>query len=121
MNQELMKYYNALLDIKMTLDSVNINYWLEYGTLLAAYRDKHPLDWDLKDIDIGVKFEEFTEEVNKKINKTLLDLGFEIIAPAVSRYSYQRCYKRDDLHIDIWIFHKIGDFYHKTWFLRPGC
>jgi hypothetical protein len=51
-----IKALNTLLDLKRSLDSLNIPFWLDGGTLLGAYRENDFLASDF-DIDIGIKGE----------------------------------------------------------------
>lgn len=57
-----------LNDVCETLKSMEVNYWLEGGTLLGAIRDKKLIPWD-HDLDIGLLFE--SEKKSKKIVKVL--------------------------------------------------
>ena len=44
---------NNLRIVKEILDESGIDYWLDHGTLLGAFRDGKIIEWD-RDIDFGV-------------------------------------------------------------------
>ena len=62
-----------LIQLKKTLDSNNVFFWLEFGTLLGAYRDKDFIKHDL-DLDIAVFYEN-----SDKIRKILSKGGFKLL------------------------------------------
>jgi len=88
-----------LLDVKKILNKYNVNFFLLYGTLLGAYRNKDFIEYDT-DIDIGLFYEDF-DKVKTIINKgcffiyniiRIRDLGF-----VISLY-------RDETYIDFYYF-----------------
>ena len=64
-----MKLYacELLENMKQILDKNNILFWLDFGTLLGAYRDKDFISYDC-DIDIAILYED-AERVRKFIEK----------------------------------------------------
>lgn len=54
-----------LFEIKRVFDSLNIPFWLNGGTLMAAVRDKHFFDWD-HDLDILIRHSDYTSELPEK-------------------------------------------------------
>jgi len=73
------KAINHLKDLKEILDGCGIDFWLEDGTLLGAFRDKGMVPWDKCDIDIGAFRSFFSgNEQRKKITKALSRKGFSI-------------------------------------------
>ena len=90
-----------LLDIKKILDKNDITFWLIYGTLLGAIRDKGFIEWD-SDSDIGIYSDQKLKFV-RSIPEIILN-GFSLI-----RTSYPDdlvTFMRDDEYIDIGIFRK---------------
>ncbi len=75
-----IKAFNTLKILKDIFDRDNINYWLDAGTLLCAYRDGN-LFYE-HDIDIGVFVEDFPklfnlrDELNKKFENSLGEFQF---------------------------------------------
>jgi hypothetical protein len=59
---ELEKEKEILERVLRTLKRVNVNWWLDQGTLLGVIRDGDLLPWD-HDIDIGVWHEEFHRDI----------------------------------------------------------
>ena len=66
--RKVQKANNAILKkLGQILKENQINYWLDYGTLLGAYRNKGFIPWD-DDIDIGMMRADF-EKLKKVITK----------------------------------------------------
>lgn len=67
-----------LFEVADVLDSYKINFWLMHGTCLGAYRDGRII-LDEKDMDIGVKSEDFLPVIDSLIEKfESLDFDIEI-------------------------------------------
>ncbi len=119
--QEIRLYEEALKTTKEVLDSAGVKFWLDYGTLLAAYRDKHPLEWDLQDVDVSVRKEDLTEEKLERITQKFIDKGYPVqYAKTPLTYLFQRTFKKGNIHIDLWVFHKARDYYWRTWSITSG-
>lgn len=73
MNEEIAK--NVLFELKDILDKYNIEYWLTWGTLLGAVRDKKFIDGD-NDIDLISTEENFSKF--KTAIKEITDSGFKV-------------------------------------------
>lgn len=73
--QNLEEAEKLLLDITTIFKSVNINYWLEGGTLLGIRREGRLLPWD-NDLDISMH----SQELDKLdvLLKTLKKKGFRV-------------------------------------------
>ena len=85
MNEEMA--VTTLKEVKKVLDKNKIIFWLNYGTLLGAIRDKRFISWDT-DIDLCIKDADLYDL--KKIAIKLKSKGFEV-----------DCKKRDDLNHSI--------------------
>ena len=131
---------NAIDLLKKTtliLDNLNIQYWLEGGTLLGALRDQKLIPWD-HDLDLGIKFSN-NEEINKLINALkkyyyvrLLKFPSDPGIWSLGNYRlikvYPRKYKffRTNLCLDIFIFYKgivegIGNMYRYVVWDNNAC
>lgn len=66
-----IKAWEDLIDIKKVLDKLKIPFFLNYGTLLGAVRDKDFIDGD-EDVDIGI----FGNEKREEILEALYKKGF---------------------------------------------
>ena len=94
----------ALLEIKKVFKDLNIEWFLVYGTLLGAYREKDFISHDI-DIDIGVFFEDF----NKNIEKKFLEYGFikkNSFEVDNGKFAIQEVYLYNGLYIDVFYFKK---------------
>jgi phosphorylcholine metabolism protein LicD len=65
-NKEIAE--SLLLEVVKSLDSMNIEYWLEGGTLLGIKRESRLLPWD-NDLDLSIN----NSQINK-IDDLLSDL-----------------------------------------------
>ena len=54
----------VLLQAKYALDSIELHFWLEFGTLLGAYRDNTFIKSDL-DIDLGLFLKDYSPNIKK--------------------------------------------------------
>lgn len=73
----MKKAYNVLFDVVELLDSNNIVYHLEGGTLLGLVRDNSLLPWD-HDVDISIPSEELPKflKVYKELNRKYYRVSF---------------------------------------------
>ena len=65
----------ALDQIISILNNNNINYWIDWGTLLGIIRDNKLFDWD-HDIDISFYYKDISKVIN--IFEVLKDFGYTI-------------------------------------------
>ncbi len=101
-----------LLDIKSVFDRHQIKFFLSYGTLLGALREKDFITHDI-DTELGI----FAEQKEQFINaiKELLLLGFDLIR--TSDPDDVVTIIRDDEIVDIGIFRKVKDERNKDYFV----
>lgn len=109
-------YEQILSDTAIAFKKADTEFWLADGTALTAYRDKKPVDWDMTDLDINVKIEDWTEEVDLVIKKEMFSRGYhkEYLENNPLPYLFQHRYDKDDVHIDIFTWHRVGDYYWRT-------
>lgn len=53
-------------DFTFLANKLNIHCWLEFGTLLGAYRDKSFISFDY-DIDMGMNYQDYTQEFQEQM------------------------------------------------------
>ncbi|MDD3876068.1 MAG: LicD family protein [Bacteroidales bacterium] len=68
--------FNQLSEVLNVIDSVGIDYWIEYGTLLGAVRDKTIIPWD-SEFDMGIWYSDYEKNKEFLLNK-FNELGFKI-------------------------------------------
>ena len=94
-------------DIQKVFDELNIDFWLEFGTLLGAIREKNFIGHDI-DIDIGVYLQDYDSKNEKVFNK----YGFIKINDIEiddGKYGRFETYKKDGIGVDIFYFRKDND------------
>ena len=90
-----------LKQISLALNSKDIVFWLEFGTLLGYHREHDFIKHDF-DLDFGVYLEDA-----KKVRGALLANGFEIIYEyEASDGGREECYKYKHTTVDIFYFRK---------------
>ena len=118
-NQERFKQY--VVPILETLRELDIKFWLDFGTLLGAVRDKVISDWD-HDFDLAVLEDDREKLILAK--KKLQSKGFKVVFQKNLPWFedlMQIYIPRNDLakdskgrimvgfdHVDIYVFTKIG-------------
>lgn len=88
MNEKEKYWLEELTKVSSVLESANINFFLDHGTLLGAVRDKGFIPWD-NDIDLGV--------VNFDIKKRFKDL--KNLTSELSQLGYKCKYFGDSLFL----------------------
>ena len=94
--------------IKLFLEVMNNNgfkYWLEFGSLLGAIREKGLIPHDC-DFDVAM----FIEDRDEKMEESLVESGFHLIRRArlISGEIIEETYKYKTAHIDIFYAYKEG-------------
>ncbi len=98
--------------LKRVFDNHSIQFWLVYGTMLGAYRDKQFIPFDT-DTDLG----SFYGELDKILaaRKDMEEEGFEMIR--VKHEGQLITFMRQDEYIDIGLFKRKRDlFLKKCWY-----
>ena len=103
------------------LDEANVKFWLTFGTLLGAIREKGFISHDF-DIDVAV----FSDENLTKAHDCLLKNGFKlsreicIYTNNASAVGYEKTYTKDSVSIDIFIFYKENEQHVYTYDFLDG-
>ena len=113
-NKNFLKNATKVLEnIDKVFKELNIDYWLDFGTLLGAYRNNDFIQHDT-DIDLGA----FLEQYNAEYCKVFEKYGFKkIIDFTIDNgiYGREETYEYLGVHIDIFYYTKIEGgkaFYH---------
>jgi len=89
--------------IKEVFDKYDIEYWLDYGTLLGAVRDGKFISWDT-DIDLGT-WSKYASSI-LLADKEFQNSGFGVYP--INKYRIIIEKKQSGMHADIWIYHPIN-------------
>jgi hypothetical protein len=119
-NKKFQKNSNeVLLRAKMALESCDIEYWLDSGTLLGVIRDNSLLKNDL-DIDIGV----WLKDYSPKIEQSMAKYGFYKKAHYEidnKSYGLEETYVYNDVSVDLFYFSSNGkSIYSHVFVPFPG-
>lgn len=103
-NKEFLSHASELLGVfDNALKEINCQYWLEFGTLLGAVREKNFINHDL-DIDIGVFKSEFSQQVSEVLEKK----GFQKVHSFYLKGSgevVEETYEYKKVSIDLFFFY----------------
>lgn len=107
--QKLYSLYalELLNRLKSCLDENGISFWLDFGTLLGAYREHDFIKHDF-DLDIGV----FYSDANN-VRQALIKGGFELFKEfkvgVDGLLGFEQTYRYKGVSVDIFYFHKSDD------------
>lgn len=101
MKEEIM--INLLKQVKEVLDELDIEFWLDCGTLLGFIREGRFLSWE-NDIDLGVWYKSFSENLKILVSNKLYDRGFK-----VHIYENYMNIRRGEVCADINFYHLNND------------
>ena len=104
---------NMLKDIKESLDTHKIEYWLDFGTLLGAVRDKKVIPWD-GDFDLSTTNLSIVE--NKSLWKEINDKGYNISFSNSNIKILKLFWNGGHYRIDIHRYYKKDNLFQ--WFYR---
>jgi len=119
----LTEKFKFIHDFFHILEDLNINYWLEGGTALAAYRDGEILPWE-HDFDIGILKKDIDEKLSLLLGK-LSRINCEIIVqknlPFLDNIIqiYSNDSKSNPNQIDIYLYTLKDDNIYMRWFNSP--
>lgn len=115
----IVKYFQELsCELLSFFDNVcrkhNLNYWLDYGTLLGAYRHELFIPWD-DDLDVGMMakdFIHFSKVINREIKKHGLEKNIHF-SPIKKLEKISSC------HFINWNLHQTLENYYPIWIFSP--
>lgn len=87
---------------------INIPYWLEYGTLLGAVRDKNFIKHDI-DIDLGLFLDDYSNDIVRVFKKH----GFKRIRKISvdnDRYGVEETYLYNKVEVDLFFYTIKGQY-----------
>lgn len=103
--EKLLREFNSITQ------ELNINCWLEFGTLLGAYRDKSFISFDY-DIDMGMYAKDFTSE----FQNILKEKGFRAVkcyylvdVKNQSKNISEMTYKYNGIYFDVFLSYEKGE------------
>ncbi|MDK0574921.1 LicD family protein [Clostridium perfringens] len=94
---------DALYKFTESMNKSKYSYWIEFGTLLGAIREKKILSHD-NDIDVAMYIDNWDKNLEGYLGKN----GFELVKRArlLSGELIEETYKFDNAHIDIFYVYK---------------
>jgi phosphorylcholine metabolism protein LicD len=101
--------FTSLIDFNHVLTALDIPFWLDYGCLLGAVRDKKLVTG--KDIDVGL-LEASSQKLPQALDN-LSNLGFKCVLRQfeIGSEIYRMVeLRRFGIHIDVSIYKKMGEF-----------
>lgn len=104
---------DCLNEIREVFEQANVKFVLTDGLVLAYGRFRGLMDWDLKDIDIGV-FEPINKEKKKEIKEYFMAKGFE---SEQSSYRPTSCLngflgvQKNFIRTAVWYYEREGDYF----------
>ena len=96
-SMELLKAFNDVMN------QYHYNYFLIFGTLLGAIREKGFIAHDL-DIDVGMWADEYTPDIRAKLEKHGFKLAHSITVDN-GNFGREETYSYKGVHIDIFFFY----------------
>lgn len=103
-------------------DKNDIPYWLDYGTLLGAYRSSTLISYDY-DMDIGVEIK-FADKIKNVLENAILDYKFEKLPHAkwIDERLYQIKFKKrdniDPLFLDVYFFNRHDKYLYSSFLTK---
>ena len=93
-------------NLNLAFEELNLSYWLAFGTLLGAVREKNIIPHDL-DLDIAV----WKHSYSDRVAKVLLKYGFVLKRTITIKdnIGVEETYSYKGVNVDIFYFEKISD------------
>lgn len=124
MNLNINYSIDCLKIITEEFDKNNIPYWLDYGTLLGAYRDFTLISHDY-DMDIGVEIK-YADKIKRVLENAISDCKFEKLpfAKWIDNQIYQIKFKNqvgiEPLWLDVYFFERKEKFLYSNFLSNDG-
>ncbi len=117
------KYSNTINIINNFFAENNVEFWLEAGTALGAYRDQEILPWD-HDIDIAIWFTDLpSEDIFKKYFESIgYDVIFQknfIYIDNIVQLKLKNKLSDNKIDVDIYLYKEIDQFAVMRWINSP--
>lgn len=105
-----------LKELNTIFEKNDVPYWIQDGTLLGYYRDKNFIEHD-NDLDIGVRWQDFSREIMLDI----LNQGFELYAVSgLTHDSLVINVIKRNISIDFYCYYKTeSGIYHSALIKKP--
>ncbi len=111
----------ALFQADKAFKKLGVTYWLDFGTLLGAYRNKDFIPYDL-DLDFGM----FLNDYTPKIEKIFTEMGFKKKKEFLiedGKYGREESYSFKGVNVDIFFFTSLNKkyaYYHDFVYITKG-
>ncbi len=96
--------FEALCKLNSVFRSLNIPYWLDFGTLLGIYRNNDFIPHDI-DLDIGLYHEDYSEDIEKKMVEAGFKKDHEFWV-ADADFGQESCYTYNGMTVDLFFYKK---------------
>ncbi len=109
--QNQLQALNNLKVIKKLFDEEKIRYWLDFGTLLCAYRDgdlEHEHDTDISVfIEDYPKIQKLESKLNKLYSNSVGTFCFNVNSPIITSWEYKDVQTNKIMHGDIFYWYPV--------------
>jgi hypothetical protein len=103
----------VLVRVDNVFNELNIKYWLDFGTLLGAYRNGDFLQHD-EDLDFGAYLHDYTPSIEKKFKKYGFKKTKEFLIDK-GEYGREETYEYHGVQVDIFFYTQLTNskaYYH---------